>query len=137
MSRIVSDNSKCIGCLACVVTCIDHHYDLSVENAVSLRRYSRKTQPSGLTQYYTESCYHCKNAKCIPACPRKALWRDDNGFVQVNTELCVGCGLCIKACPFGIPQIAPWRKMVKCDGCSGREPACVAICPTGALKVVD
>lgn len=137
MSRIVSDNNKCCGCLACVVTCIDHHYDISVDDAVSGRRYSKVTLPGGLTQYFTESCRHCKDAPCIPACPQKALHRDENGFVQVDAEGCIGCGACLGACPFNIPQIAPWGKMVKCDGCRGAAPACVLACPNGALKLVD
>ena len=31
MGRIVCDLKKCSGCLACVVACIDQHYDETVE----------------------------------------------------------------------------------------------------------
>ena len=44
------------------------------------------------------------------------------------------------ACPFGVPSFNREGKMEKCDGCSvrlahGMEPACVRVCPTGALRV--
>ena len=42
------------------------------------------------------------------------------------------------ACPFGAPSFDGEGKMVKCDGCverlrRGMVPACVRVCPTGAL----
>jgi len=43
-------------------------------------------------------------------------------------------------CPFGVIDLTPDGKaMIKCDLCierteAGQEPACVAGCPTGAMK---
>ena len=44
------------------------------------------------------------------------------------------------ACPFGAPKFDPQGKIVKCDGCADRVrrgylPACVRVCPTGALTL--
>ena len=131
--RIVCDNQKCTGCLACVVTCLDHHYPGDAKGAVAPRRYKKSVQPSGYTKYDTYSCYHCKSAPCAAVCPVKAI-QQENGWVMVNREVCIGCGQCVKACPFGIPQRGHDGKMVKCDGCGG-EPNCVKVCPNGALTV--
>ena len=57
-----------------------------------------------------------------------------------NTN-CIGCHSCAMACPFGAPSFNEEGKMVKCDGCierlrRGLIPACVRVCPTGALTCV-
>lgn len=132
--RVVCDKDKCVGCLACVVTCIDHHYTEDALHPVSGRKYSRVTMPSGYTKYITESCYHCKKAACMNACLFGAISRDEQGWVIVDQDKCIGCGSCEKACPFHIPQFTSDDKMFKCDGCGG-DPSCVKICPNGALSV--
>ncbi len=134
--RIVTDGNKCIGCLACVVTCVDHHYDVDTAFPVALRHHYRVTKPSGLTQYVTDSCHHCENALCMDACPKKAIFRDEHGWVRVDESCCVGCMACAAACPFDIPLLRGDGKMVKCDGCGG-EIHCVKICPCGALTVAE
>ena len=140
MSKIVCDLKKCSGCLACVVACIDQHYDESCEHAVSCRLYERFTAESGMTCYKTRSCLHCENAECISACPTEALSRNEQGFVVLEREKCVGCKACEKACPHHVPQFDEEGKLVKCDGCAtrvahGLEPACVRACCTGCLKL--
>ena len=132
--RIVCDNDKCTGCLACVVACMDHHFPDGEEDAVSGRIYKKKILPSGYTKYETESCRHCDPAPCIDGCPAGAISRSDDGWVVVEKSLCIGCGYCAGVCPFGIPQFGADGTMVKCDGCDG-SPACVKVCPNGALSV--
>lgn len=136
MTRIVCDETKCIGCLACIVSCIDHHYDLTDQNATPLIQHIRKQLPSGYMQYFPKFCYHCEDAPCIENCPEDALWRDEYGFVQVNREICSGCRICAHVCPFDVPSFDSDEKMVKCDGCKGNPPACISACPTDALTLV-
>ncbi len=133
MPRILSDNEKCVGCLTCVVTCMDHHYAGDDPNARSLRRYRLFDLPRGLTQYLTESCRHCADAPCIPACPVGAIRRDGNGWTRVDRDCCVGCRCCLNACPYGIPVFDAEGKSLRCDGCT----ACVRACPNGALRQED
>ena len=135
--RILCDESRCIGCLACVVSCLDRHCDASQTQALSPRRYRKTVRPSGLMQYETYSCRHCAGAPCIGVCPMDALFRDRHGFVALKRDKCVGCGACVRACPFQIPQIDKDWKMVKCGGCGGEAPACVSACPMGALRLGD
>lgn len=132
--RIVADNKKCTGCLACVVTCVDHHYAADAPYPLAARGYKRMVKESGLTQYVTYSCHHCEDAPCISACPCSAIQKDKNGWVRVEESLCIGCMACAKVCPHDIPRLREDGKMVKCDGCGG-EPNCVKICPCGALTI--
>ena len=140
MAKIVCDLKKCSGCLACVVACIDQHYDETVEDAVSCRIHEKQTMPSGLVCYKTRSCLHCEDAPCAKVCPVGALTRNAQGFVVLDRAACIGCRACASACPHDIPRFDGEGKLVKCDGCAvrvahGLEPACVRACTTGCLKL--
>lgn len=143
MGRVECDTSRCSGCLACVVACLDQHYDEACGEAVSPRIYEmQKREHSNLKTYVTRSCLHCKDAACLSACHFGALVRDERGFVVSKREQCKGCRLCLKACPHDVPRFDGEGKIVKCDGCSvrvamGLEPACVRACNTGALRYVQ
>ena len=52
---------------------------------------------------------------------------------------CIGCHSCAMACPFGVPRFGRDGVMRKCDAFYARTrfgyvPACVDVCPTGALR---
>ena len=92
--------------------------------------------------HYSVACMHCDNAPCITACPVQCLRKDPetNLTVYDNTR-CIGCHSCAMACPFGAPSFNAQGKMEKCNGCYvrlqyGLQPACVRVCPTGALRMV-
>ena len=141
MSRVVCDEKLCSGCLACVVACMDQHYDETQTDAVSLRIYEKRTsQRTGMVSYITRSCLHCENAACMQVCPMKVFEKNTQGFVITShQERCIGCRKCLQACPHDVPRFNQGNKIVKCDGCSvrvanGLEPACVRSCNTGALR---
>jgi anaerobic dimethyl sulfoxide reductase subunit B (iron-sulfur subunit) len=77
------------------------------------------------------------------ACPSGALFKHvENGVVDINPDLCIGCRSCALVCPFGAPKFTPEGKMAKCDLCHvriehGLQPACVHTCTTGALQFGD
>ena len=133
MGHIVSDNDRCVGCLACVVTCMDHHFAAEDHNAVSFRTYKAVDRSKGLTQYLTDSCRHCADAPCIDACPVSCISRDDNGWTKVDRDECVGCRACLNACPYALPVFDAEGKSRRCDGCM----ACVQVCPNGALRLEE
>jgi len=87
------------------------------------------------------NCQHCEEAACVLACPTGAVKRLSPGApVLVDRERCIGCTMCVQACPFGMMTMGPDGKgALKCDLCIRRlaehlEPACVSACPTGALR---
>jgi Fe-S-cluster-containing dehydrogenase component len=49
----------------------------------------------------------CENPPCVPVCPVQATWRNDLGIIVVDQEKCIGCGKCIKACPYQARRINP------------------------------
>lgn len=84
---------------------------------------------------------HCEDPGCLKACPSPgAIVKYSNGIVDFISENCIGCGYCVKGCPFDVPRISEKdSKAYKCTLCSDRvnvglEPACVKTCPTGAIS---
>jgi Fe-S-cluster-containing dehydrogenase component len=135
------DVSKCYGCYACVAAC-------AAENNVPIgvfrtwvERYFTK---GGTVIFVPKQCNHCENAPCVKVCPTGATYkRTEDGLVLVNDELCIGCGACIQACPYGARFFNPVKGVVdKCTFCEhriyqGKLPACVEACPTGARVFGD
>ena len=94
-------------------------------------------------RYVSLACMHCEDAPCVLACPTTALQRSgEPAVVRVDAGLCIGCHGCAIACPYGVPRFGADGRMHKCDLCADRvaaglEPACVRVCPTGALRHGD
>jgi formate dehydrogenase iron-sulfur subunit len=83
---------------------------------------------------------HCADPGCLKACPAPgAIVQYTNGIVDFIRENCIGCGYCVKGCPFNIPRISQAdNKAYKCSLCSdrvavGQGPACQKACPTQAI----
>jgi hypothetical protein len=54
--------------------------------------------------------------------------------LEINSEICVGCGICQRECPAGAIEILQGKAKIdfkKCIGC-GR---CIAVCPNGAVEI--
>jgi formate dehydrogenase iron-sulfur subunit len=87
-----------------------------------------------------DGCMHCADPGCLKACPAPgAIVQYSNGIVDFVHENCIGCGYCVKGCPFNIPRISKVdQKAYKCTLCSdrvavGQGPACQKACPTQAI----
>ena len=83
-------------------------------------------------------CHDCAEPVCLACCPEGAIGKDAaTGVVTVDIELCTNCRTCLEVCPYGAPVMDPVERQVHlCDHCDG-EPACVAVCPTGALTYAE
>jgi len=86
-------------------------------------------------EIYAVTCLHCEDAPCMEICTVEAIIRDPStNAVVVDPSLCVGCEMCIAACPYGNIHFDDNRQVaVKCDLCGG-DPKCVKNCMAGALK---
>lgn len=143
------DQTKCTGCKACQIACKDKH-DLPV--GITWRRVVEYVggdwsvandgsfTPNVFAYYTSMSCNHCVDPACVTACPSTAMHKDpETGIVSVDADVCIGCRYCEWACPYGAPQYdADANVMTKCDLCAddvaqGKDPACVAACPSRAL----
>nr|MBQ6241552.1 4Fe-4S dicluster domain-containing protein [Lachnospiraceae bacterium] len=84
------------------------------------------------------TCNQCSDSVCVDVCPAGALTAED-GKVMLNSDRCIGCGLCNLSCPYGgIFSAKSAHKSFKCDGC--REygsAACAENCPLGILEETD
>ncbi len=139
--RIIFDRAKCVACGACAVACMDQH-----DTDVPFRTVLTEEGASGdtpLFAFLSVGCTHCDSAPCISACGAGCLYRDaETGLVLLNSTDCIGCGNCREACPIHHPRIdSASGKMTKCDGCNqrvkhGMKPACVKVCPFGALQLM-
>ena len=151
------DVSKCIGCKACQVACLtwndmreeighnvgvyDNPTDLTPSSWTVMRFFEVEPEKDKLEWLIRkDGCMHCEDPGCLKACPAPgAIVKYANGIVDFISEHCIGCGYCIKGCPFDIPRISGIdNKAYKCSLCSDRvgvglEPACVKACPTEAI----
>jgi len=131
----VIDQSRCIGCNACVHACTecDTHRGHSMMHLEFVDR-AKSTQTAPMV------CMHCDDPTCAEVCPADAIKKTEDGVVQsAAKERCIGCSNCVIACPFGVPEYFPeYDVMMKCDMCydrtsAGSEPMCTSVCPSEAL----
>ena len=115
------------------------------------------TYPNVTRSYLPLACQHCDNAACQRVCPTGATYKDDKGRVEINYDKCIGCRMCMAACPYNA-RVFNWSEPVrdpdfnygdgrvpvrpkgvaeKCTLCKertddGNEPMCVVCCPAKA-----
>ena len=165
----VIDTTMCMGCNTCGVVC-------KMENNVPHGVFWNRTlteggnhiqTPSGTypklgekpnlhMQFYTVACQHCENPACVKACPVGATYKDpETGVVRQDYDKCIGCRMCIAACPYTGVRSFNWEEpkyaigqdmgdadvpkhqkhtVEKCTMCwhrlaKGKQPACVEVCP--------
>ena len=133
---LLIDPFKCDGCKECETACAARH--------AGYRRIARKrievmgTGADDGNFFVPFTCQQCVDAPCMAVCPKNAITRDlDLARVVVDTSLCVGCTMCVSACPTGSMAFAhdlgfPY----KCELCDG-EPQCVRVCKPKALEYVE
>ena len=150
------DVSKCIGCKACQSACMEWNdtrppvgenhgvYENPMDltpDMFTLMRFAEWDNPkTGNLEWLIRKDGCMQDPGCLKACPAPgAIVQYANGIVDFIHENCIGCGYCIKGCPFNIPRVSKVDNVAyKCTLCSdrvavGQEPACAKACPTHAI----
>jgi anaerobic dimethyl sulfoxide reductase subunit B len=138
------DQSRCIGCNACVVACKQWHL-LPPGAQKWIRVYQWEKGPVGNMRlhFLAVPCYHCANPLCAKACPHGALQKEGQfGAVLIDPQKCQGKKRCWAACPYGAITFGGEKsgeKASKCTMCidrlrEGKKPICVLSCSMRALE---
>ena len=160
---------RCIGCNTCAVACKMQNNvpDGMLWNRVLTEGCERfdsaeGTYPNLSRTYLPLACQHCENPACERVCPTGAAYKDDKGRVEIDYDKCIGCRMCMAACPYNA-RTFNWNEpvratgagygdarvperargvMEKCTLCKertdeGDEPMCVHCCPADARVFGD
>jgi molybdopterin-containing oxidoreductase family iron-sulfur binding subunit len=124
--------------------------------------YEPEAVPEKDATYMPIACMQCEKPPCVKVCPVRTTYREADGPVVIDYNWCIGCRMCMGACPYWARRInlttpvLPKEEMnpvthymgnrprmrgvvEKCHWClqrsrQGRYPACVEVCPVGARK---
>jgi carbon-monoxide dehydrogenase iron sulfur subunit len=93
----VVDVDRCIGCQACMFACARRSGVGGIEGS-SIGIHSAGGFERG---FVVVVCRACADPPCARVCPTDALEPREGGGVRLQSDLCIGCGNCVEACPFG------------------------------------
>src|SRR5439155_1653260 len=121
--KFLCDAERCIECNGCVTACKQEN---EVPWGVNRRRVVTINDGIvGAEKSISVACMHCSDAPCMAVCPVDCFYKTEDGVVLHDKDLCIGCGYCFYACPFGAPQFPQAGafglrgKMDKCTFCAG------------------
>ncbi len=131
---LLVDPLKCDGCRDCEKACAEKH---AGNRKIGLKRIQIMGTGDG-TFFVPSTCRQCVEPPCMSVCPKGAISRDlQLERVVVDTKLCVGCTMCVSACPSGSMTFAHDLGLpYKCDLCDG-DPQCVQACGKKAIQYVE
>ncbi len=121
---------KCTGCRNCELACsLAKVGEINpIRSRITVMMFPEESLCIPVT------CWHCDQPVCRDACPAGAITKDEvTGIVSVSQGRCIGCRLCLLACPFGAISSSGSSPIEKCDLCGG-NPECVAVCQPKAIK---
>ena len=161
-AKFLCDAERCIECNACVTACKNEH---EIPWGINRRRVVTLNDGKPGERSISVACMHCSDAPCMAVCPVDCFYQTEDGVVLHSKDLCIGCGYCFYACPFGAPQypqagnFGSRGKMDKCTFCAGgpeethsnaefskygrnriaegKLPICAEMCSTKALLAGD
>ena len=100
-AKFLCDAERCIECNACVTACKNEH---EVPWGINRRRVVTINDGKPGERSFSVACMHCSDAPCMAVCPVDCFYQNEEGVVLHSKDLCIGCGYCFYACPFGAPQ---------------------------------
>ena len=162
---MVIDEAKCDGCKKCTEACQAMHHTESDREWIKVFKMQDATATA--PYFFPKPCFHCDNPPCTKVCPVNATFKRQDGIVLIDNERCIGCRMCMAACPYSTrffnwsapsaeqtaavgdipysPEHSIPRRMgtvEKCDFCpdmirQGKMPACVSACAMDAIYFGD
>ena len=124
----VVDGDRCVGCQVCMFACVRRTGAGGLSNA----RIHVRSDGGIERGFVVIVCRACPEPQCAKVCPADALECCEGGGVTLRTEKCLGCGLCLQACPFGaVFWDEEAHKPVICVYCG----LCAQWCPHGVLEL--
>lgn len=166
---MVINLDRCIGCHTCANACKMQNnvpmgmlWNRVITEGSDVIDGAVGTYPDLTRTYIPLACQHCENPACQRVCPTGATYKDDQGRVLVDYDKCIGCRMCMAACPYNA-RVFNWNEPLrdpdfnygdkdvpvrpkgvaeKCTMCKERtdrsdEPMCVVCCPTRARTFGD
>jgi molybdopterin-containing oxidoreductase family iron-sulfur binding subunit len=157
----VIDLRRCDGCKKCTEACQTTH---SLPKDHEWIKVYDLTDEDGNVSHFPRLCMQCENPPCLKVCPVAATFKNDEGVVLVDQQRCIGCRLCMAACPYEaryfnyedppkpasaianpmpeFPVPAQKGTVGKCVLCVhytevGKLPACVEACAMNALYIAE
>jgi len=153
----VIDLERCEGCGMCEKGCIAAHEPFPGQTWMKVYFLEG---PDGKRYPLPRPCMQCQNAPCVNVCPVGANFYNEDGVVIIDKYRCIGCRMCMAACPYGAryfnwgkplnwdrenhghETIHPVGVVEKCMFCyteleKGKLPACIESCPMNALFIGD
>lgn len=160
---IFVDTSRCTACRGCQIACKNWNQNGASAtknwgsyqnppdldgNTFKLVRFSEVETEGKLAWYFfPDQCRHCLEPPCkdtIEGYNAEGVIQDEATGAVVYKEAAKEAPFeeVKSSCPYDIPRQNAKSQMVKCTFCvdrisNGQQPACVKICPTGAMNFGD
>ena len=158
------NQGRCVGCHTCANACKMQNnvpdgmlWNRVLTEGSDVIDGAQGIYPHLTRTYLPMACQHCDNAACQRVCPTGATYKDEKGRVEIDYDKCIGCRMCMAACPYnarvfnwskperstganwgdGRVPVRPKGVAEKCTLCKERTddgdvPMCVACCPARA-----
>lgn len=127
MKYLFTYPEKCTGCRQCSIACA-----LNKAGECNPKKGAINVLRDEFERYEIQFvCLQCEEPECVAVCMKNAIAKGEDGIIRIDKEKCIGCRMCVIACPYGA-IISFKGEIIKCDFCDG-DPICIKFCSTDAV----